>query len=132
MLLPIIRIVLLLAPVVFAVRMLTAWSRLPASMATHFSGGGDPDSYLPRVAFLIIGIAALTFTSVLFIRREGDPYGQAIAAGITVAVSVAFWQVVTFNLGDGQIAIMPALLSGAVAAAVVAVLALRTPPRQSS
>jgi multisubunit Na+/H+ antiporter MnhG subunit len=113
---------LLLAPVVFAGRMLTAWSRLPESMAVHFNAGGQPDSFVPPVVFLLVGVAALSWIAAVGIRRAADPFRQAIAAGITVVISVAFWQAVSFNLGEGQVAIVPAVAAGLVTALVVGAL----------
>jgi len=115
----VVRVGLLLVPVALATRMAMVWSRLPESMATHFGIGGQADSYLPRLVVLLIAVAVPAFTASLFFRRQGDPYGQAIAAGITVLIGAAFWQVVAFNLGEGQVSIGVPLAAGGVAALVV-------------
>lgn len=118
-----VRVVLLLVPVALAARLAMVWSRLPESMATHFGIGGEADSYLPRAVFLLIAVVVPAFTASLFFRRQGDPYGQAIAAGITVLIGAAFWQVVAFNLGEGRVSIGVPAAAGGVAALVVLAIA---------
>lgn len=115
----VVRVVLVLVPVALAARMAMVWSRLPESMATHFGTSGEADSYLPRLVFLLIAVGVPAFTASLFFRRQGDPFGQAIASGITVLIGVAFWQVVAFNLGEGRVSIAVPAAAGGVAALVV-------------
>jgi len=119
-----------LLPVVFAIRMLLVWNDLPESMASHFSGG-EPDSYLPRAAILLIAVAAMVFGAAHVTFRARDRYGTAISAGVTTLLFVAFWQVVDFSLGTGGIAMLPAAGTGlAVAAVVVLLMRPRPEPRK--
>lgn len=107
-------------PVILAARMLLVWNDLPDEMASHFGTSGDPDSFLPRWAILGIAVAATTFgaANTTFTRKGG--FSPAISAGVTVLLFVAFWQVIDYGLGRGDISIVYAAIPALIVAGIFA------------
>ena len=79
--------------------------RLPAEVAVHFTAGGTPDSYLPRLVAVALGpVAALATLAVVRGAARVDPPNDprsidAVVVGTTLLLAAVHLLVLGWNLG---------------------------------
>jgi hypothetical protein len=107
-----------LLPLVFGLKMMLVWSRLPEVMAFRFGLAGEPKGDLPRLAALAAGLLAFSVGAlVTTTARRGVE--SALAGGLVVFTFVGFWQMINFNLGRGTVDLLPAVTLGVLVALAI-------------
>jgi hypothetical protein len=107
-----------LLPLVFGLKMMLVWSRLPEVMAFRFGLAGQPKGDLPRLAVLVAGLLAFSVGALVTTKaRRGAE--SALSGGLVVFTFVGFWQLISFNIGRGTVDFWTAAFLGALVALAV-------------
>lgn len=97
------------------IRLTLVWQSLPLQVATHFSGSGTPDRLMSRTALAVVIVAAAMIVPMMFTVRRFDRLRHAVLSGTAVALMMAFWMTIDFNLTGQPVSAATALAGGAIA-----------------
>ena len=106
-----------------ALRYWMVWDLLPARMATHFNGTGQPNGWMTREAALIFPLAMMTFfllipTIILSRLKKANVAAWAVWGFFAVILGVIYWggeSVLEYNLHGTPVQALPALIIVVVA-----------------
>jgi len=112
----------------------SAWSQLPARIATHFDFANQPNGWMSRegslIFFLIFAtLVAATASWVLSRVKWPDPSAWALLMLFYVIIGIVIWaeqSVIAYNAEGRSVNVIPVFGAGMLAAAVVVVIALGT------
>jgi hypothetical protein len=112
----------------------SAWSQLPARIATHFNFANQPNGWMSRegslIFFLVFAtLVAATATWVLSRVKWPDPSAWALLTLFYVIIGILIWaeqSVIAYNAQGRAVNVIPVFGAGMLAAAVLVVIALGT------
>jgi hypothetical protein len=117
-----------------AVMFATVWQQLPVRLATHFDLANQPNGWMSREETLLISLAlatafAITSTWICSRVSDPDPLAWSLLGLFYVVIGTLVYaerSILAYNLYGQAVNVVPVLLVGMFAAALVVVLAFGT------
>lgn len=123
-------VVLWLAAPFAALRYWQVWNRLPAEVATHFTGSGQPNGWMTpqgSLTFIVVALAIIATVATLivaFLRKAGGAAWAALGF-LYMLAGIFIWaneQILSYNLYGQPVHVAPVI--GATLLAVVLFVAI--------